>query len=334
MCDQVNDPAKVMMYLNDLFGLFDVGVGLNGGYKLETVGDAYIVAVGLMQNVRLVVMSRWRSQLIVCQVLVRPSAYGSGVLLWRLCHIAEQPGPKHAYRTMSSARRVTTSSLVQTQVSAEDAITQAVERWSHSLSASHAGSLADEFNLAPKMSFTQAVLESELGLSSGSGRLPSGVPAELARFQKAELCAKAVRIAYDMSLAALTVRPACTRTRTRTRTRARPTTRRRLLRHAGGCCRQRVRACRAGAEPARRADAAAARRACGPRVVGPHRRLQPALQRLWRHNEHRCAHGVDRRARPRARLAGRREAAAGRAVGVEVRAPRSPAWSQEARMPR
>jgi class 3 adenylate cyclase len=52
MCNTLNNSRKVMMYLNDLFGLFDVGVQLNKCYKLETVGDAYIVASGLLQSVR------------------------------------------------------------------------------------------------------------------------------------------------------------------------------------------------------------------------------------------------------------------------------------------
>jgi hypothetical protein len=52
MCSRVGDARKVMLYLNDLFSLFDVGVQLNECYKLETIGDAYIAAAGLLHTAR------------------------------------------------------------------------------------------------------------------------------------------------------------------------------------------------------------------------------------------------------------------------------------------
>ena len=52
MCNEVDNSTAIMMYLNELFSLFDVGVGMNECYKLETVGDAYIVAAGLLQQAR------------------------------------------------------------------------------------------------------------------------------------------------------------------------------------------------------------------------------------------------------------------------------------------
>jgi Adenylate and Guanylate cyclase catalytic domain len=73
---QVNDPSKIMMYLNDLFGLFDVGVTLGGCYKLETVGDAYIVAVGLLQQVSLPFCDMM--QIILSTLHCRASAVDAG----------------------------------------------------------------------------------------------------------------------------------------------------------------------------------------------------------------------------------------------------------------
>lgn len=43
-------PAAVMSYLNDLFTSFDELVDLHGCYKVETAGDCYIAATGLMST--------------------------------------------------------------------------------------------------------------------------------------------------------------------------------------------------------------------------------------------------------------------------------------------
>ncbi len=49
MSEQV-EPAEVMTFLNELFSLFDELVDQYGVYKVETAGDCYIVAGGLMQR--------------------------------------------------------------------------------------------------------------------------------------------------------------------------------------------------------------------------------------------------------------------------------------------
>ena len=51
MCQQV-DARVVMHFLNNLFGRYDQLLDTWGVYKVETVGDCYVVAGGLIQQDR------------------------------------------------------------------------------------------------------------------------------------------------------------------------------------------------------------------------------------------------------------------------------------------
>ena len=47
---EVVDPAEVMHFLNTLYSLYDQLLDEWGVYKVETVGDCYVVAGGLIQQ--------------------------------------------------------------------------------------------------------------------------------------------------------------------------------------------------------------------------------------------------------------------------------------------
>ena len=45
------DPSKVMVFLNELFQVFDNLCDAHSVYKVETVGDCYVAAVGVVTGV-------------------------------------------------------------------------------------------------------------------------------------------------------------------------------------------------------------------------------------------------------------------------------------------